>query len=95
MKKIISLICCIWSLLIGAWFIWNYKHAKEDQETLALKIARSFFDQIVLDDRAWNTSHGGVYVPVTDKTRPNPFMEDPLQDIEVNENLKLTPTEVS
>ena len=48
-----------------------------------------FFNQIVLD-RAWNAGHGGVYVPVTDKTRPNPFLKDPLRDIEVNGNLKLT-----
>ena len=34
--------------------------------------------------------HGGVYVPVTKDTQPNPYLNDPLRDIEVNEELKLT-----
>ncbi len=89
MKKIIFLICCIWSLLISASFIWNYTHAKEDQETMALQVARNFFGQIVLD-RSWNAGHGGVYVPVTDKTQPNPYLKGPLRDIKVNEDLTLT-----
>ena len=34
--------------------------------------------------------HGGVYVPVTIDTQPNPYLEDPLRDIKVNDNLQLT-----
>ena len=34
--------------------------------------------------------HGGVYVPVTKDTQPNPYLNDPLRDIEVDQNLKLT-----
>lgn len=87
MKKIIFLICFIWSLLNGASFIWNHMHVKEDKETFVLEIiARCFVDQTVLD-RTRNADHGEVYASVTDKTRPNPSLEDPLRDIEVNGNL--------
>lgn len=56
---------------------------------LALQTARAFFSLIVLD-RSWNSSHGGVYVPVTGKTRPNPYLEDPLRDIETDKGFTLT-----
>ncbi len=70
-------------------FLWNYSSAKKGQETIAFQTARSFFDQIVIT-RRWNAGHGGVYVLINDDTHPNPYLEDPLRDIEVNRNLKLT-----
>jgi diguanylate cyclase (GGDEF)-like protein len=70
-------------------FLWNYSSAKKGQETIAYQTARSFFDQIVIT-RRWNAGHGGVYVLIDDNTHPNPYLEDPLRDIEVNRNLKLT-----
>jgi len=89
MKKSIFLISAVWILLVSISFSWNYTSAKKEQETIAFQTARSFFDQIVIT-RKWNAGHGGVYVPVTDDTRPNPYLGDPLRDIEVNRNLKLT-----
>lgn len=56
---------------------------------MALRTARAFFSQIVLD-RAWNASHGGVYVPITEKTRPNPYLRDPNRDLSTDKGLKLT-----
>ena len=70
-------------------FLWNYSSAKKGQETIVFQTARSFFDQIVIT-RRWNAGHGGVYVLIDDDTHPNPYLEDPLRDIEVNRNLKLT-----
>jgi len=70
-------------------FLWNYSSAKKGQETIVFQTARSFFDQIVIT-RRWNAGHGGVYVLINDDTHPNPYLEDPLRDIEVNRNLKLT-----
>jgi diguanylate cyclase (GGDEF)-like protein len=40
--------------------------------------------------RRWNASHGGVYVPVTEPTRPNPYLDDPRRDIPVAPDLTLT-----
>jgi PAS domain S-box-containing protein len=31
--------------------------------------------------RAWNTSHGGVYAPVTENTQPNPYLNVPEREI--------------
>ena len=40
--------------------------------------------------RAWNAEHGGVYVPVSEKVQPNPYLEDPLRDIVTDKGVKLT-----
>jgi diguanylate cyclase (GGDEF)-like protein len=78
-----------WAILVSASFLSNYSNAKEEQERIALQSARSLFDQIVIS-RLWNARHGGVYVPVTEKTQPNPYLEMPMRDIKINDNLTLT-----
>jgi diguanylate cyclase (GGDEF)-like protein len=40
--------------------------------------------------REWNAVHGGVYVPVTKETPPNPHLQVPLKNIRVNSELMLT-----
>jgi diguanylate cyclase (GGDEF)-like protein len=88
-KKTILIVSAIWMILVGASFAWNYLNAMKGQEALAFETARSFFNQILIS-RSWNAKHGGVYVPVTPDTQPNPYLKDPLRDIEVDPNLKLT-----
>ena len=41
--------------------------------------------------RRWNTQHGGVYVPVTEDTPPNPYLRDvPERDITTPSGRQLT-----
>lgn len=40
--------------------------------------------------RDWNAQHGGVYVPVTEKTQPNPYLKHPKRDIVDGDGRKLT-----
>lgn len=56
---------------------------------LGVHVAEAFFESIVVT-RRWNSAHGGVYVPVTANLQPNPYLEDPLRDLETLENIKLT-----
>jgi hypothetical protein len=51
--------------------------------------SRSFFQEIVTT-RYWNAIHGGVYVPITSKTQPNPYLDDPDRDVVTKNGLKLT-----
>jgi diguanylate cyclase (GGDEF)-like protein len=88
-KKTIVIVSSIWIILVSTSFVWNDLKAQKGQETLALQTARSFFNQVLIS-RSWNAMHGGVYVPVTQDTRPNPYLRDPLRDVTVNQNLKLT-----
>jgi hypothetical protein len=41
--------------------------------------------------RRWNAMHGGVYVPVTKETQPNPYLYDiPERDITTPSGKRLT-----
>ncbi len=79
----------LWVGLVCISLFWNLHSAQKEQETIALKTASSFFEQILIT-RQWNAGHGGVYVPVNNEVRPNPYLEDPLRDIPITENLFLT-----
>lgn len=51
--------------------------------------ARDMFNMIVLT-RAWNAGHGGVYVPITEKTQPNPYLKHPRRDLVTTDGHRLT-----
>jgi diguanylate cyclase (GGDEF)-like protein len=68
-----------WSLFVGLMF---HREATLDEERIrgiALSQARALFNQVV-DVRDWNSRHGGVYVPVTAQTPPNPWLDVPNRD---------------
>ena len=52
---------------------------------VATEGARNMFRMVVLT-RNWNASHGGVYVPVTPKTQPNPYLQHPRRDARIEAN---------
>jgi len=89
MQKNIIIVATIWIFLIFLSFFSMLAIEKNLQKELAFQTARSFFDLIVMT-REWNARHGGVYVPVTQKTRPNPYLDDQKRDIGVNNTLTLT-----
>ncbi len=78
-----------WVLLVGGSFYLNYDKMRNQQYENAFQTAQAFFQHIVLT-REWIANHGGVYVPVTETTRPNPYIQDPLRDLEINKKLSLT-----
>lgn len=79
----------VWLLIVGAALGANCLNVAKYHKDLAFNTARTLFQEIVLT-REWNAEHGGVYVPVTEETKPNPYLEDPLRDIETVEGIKLT-----
>lgn len=89
LRKNLIVISLFWIALITGSFFWNYTSAKIEQEKIAFQTAKSFFELIVIT-REWNARHEGVYVPVTPQTRPNPYLETPLRDIQINDQLTLT-----
>jgi diguanylate cyclase (GGDEF)-like protein/PAS domain S-box-containing protein len=40
--------------------------------------------------RDWSALHGGVYVPVTEHTQPNPYLLDPKRDVVTQDGTRLT-----
>jgi len=89
MKKGIAAIVIFWLSVVSISFFWNLHDEKQEHVQLAFETARAFFQQILIT-REWNASHGGVYVLVTDETYPNPYLEDPLRDLTIDKEVKLT-----
>ena len=59
----------VWTLLIALALGWNQRHIRHTVRQMAEAVARSSFEKNLLY-RQCVAMHGGVYVPVTDKTRP-------------------------
>lgn len=89
MKNNIVLLCIAWLVLVACLFMVEYNDSEKTHQELLFSTARALFERVVLT-RRWNAQHGGVYVPVTKDTRPNPYLEDPMREIKVNKTLTLT-----
>lgn len=79
----------LWLLLITVTFYQQMADTKHYAQRIAIRQAQMFFDHIVLL-RQWNALHGGVYVPVTEKTKPNALLHGPERDVETKDGRKLT-----
>jgi len=82
-------ILIVWTTIITVSFIWNFYLVKSSNNEIVLNKSRAFFEQIVVT-RTWNSEHGGVYVPVTEKTESNPYLKDSLKDIITIDGMHLT-----
>lgn len=82
----------IWALwAAGAWLLLaSHIHDIRVQSIqVATEGARNMFRMVVLT-RGWNASHGGVYVPVTPRTQPNPYLAVPRRDVTTHDGQTLT-----
>jgi hypothetical protein len=69
-----------WTLLLALLLTWNRQHMKETTIHLAENNAKMFWEKDMLY-RKWGVFHGGVYVPVSDKTPPNPYLDIENRDV--------------
>lgn len=79
----------IWTLGSAVYFNLHLAQLREQTTAVALEGARNMFRMVVLT-RNWNASHGGIYVPVTEKTQPNPYLKHPKRDITTTDGQALT-----
>lgn len=79
-----------WVAIIALSFIWNQKQINQSMKMLSESEVRTSFNKDVVY-RKWATMHGGVYVPPTDATPPNPYLTHiPNRDITSTTGLSLT-----
>src|SRR4030066_1564736 len=73
----------LWTVIIAASLIWSLIRTKEEiLEGAHIQAHISYVKDILY--RRWNAMHGGVYVPVTEETQPNPYLSDiPERDIAI------------
>ena len=79
-----------WTVAILSSLIWNIASNRSTAVDIALVHARKSFEKDLLV-RRWNASHGGVYVPTTETTPPNPYLSSISErDITTPSGRKLT-----
>ncbi len=79
----------LFALLTGLSLHQEIRNVRRDRFRLAASTGRALFHTIVAT-RSWNASHGGVYVPVTEATQPNPYLDLPDRDVRTTGGVKLT-----
>lgn len=88
-NKHFYLLYIIWIFLIAASFLLNLYFIRRDNKSIIMETSRAFFQEI-LTTRAWNAQSGGVYIPVSDKVKPNEYLHDPKRDIVTTDGHMLT-----
>lgn len=78
-----------WTMVLAVIFIWQTRSERQHTMEIALYQAKYQFNTLMLT-RSWNAEHGGVYVPITDQTRPNEYLKDPSRDVTTTGGMKLT-----
>jgi hypothetical protein len=63
-----------WTILIVLLLAWSLKQERDETTAIILGEARSFI-KLIMTTRYWNSLHGGVYVPVTNDEKVNPFLD--------------------
>ncbi|EKD27275.1 MAG: hypothetical protein ACD_79C00773G0002 [uncultured bacterium] len=80
----------IWIFVNSLSLFWNINQARNSSRDLAIAEARSSFNKDLVY-RRWAASHGGVYVPPTEKTPPNPYLAHlPDRDLTTTSGKNLT-----
>jgi len=83
-------VALIWSLLIAYSLLWDYRQHQEEALALGRMKGQAFFEKDLLY-RRWASRHGGVYVPVTESTPPNPNLSHiPERDLTTPSGRRLT-----
>jgi PAS domain S-box-containing protein len=78
-----------WSAIILGSLIWNGWQQRQAILSAARIQARVTYQKDIIY-RRWNAVHGGVYVPVTADTAPNPYLTTPHRDITTPSGVRLT-----
>jgi hypothetical protein len=90
LKRYSIILATVWTCVVIAILTWNLKQNDEDNLENAYLYTKVGFEKDILY-RRWATLHGGIYVPITEKTQPNPYLiEIPERDIQTPSGKKLT-----
>ena len=80
-----AVVAAVCALAIGL----EFRQIDNHVETLARERGNALFRLVELT-RDWNARHGGVYVPVTELTQPNPYLKHKRRDVETTDGRQLT-----
>lgn len=79
----------LWVAVVAYSLRSHLEQVRQHSLEIAVESARDMFSMVVLI-RAWNAEHGGVYVPVTPQTQPNPYLQHQRRDLLTTDGQQLT-----
>lgn len=83
------LLLVIWVVAVAFSLFSQIEQIRQQTTAIAIEGARNMFRMVLLT-RNWNASHGGIYVPVTERTQPNSYLDVPHRDVTTTEGVELT-----
>ena len=75
-----GILAVAWSMLVIGSLVWDIYAEKQSTLRTATAAAIASINKD-MSFRKWATSHGGVYVPPTEQTPPNPYLKVPDRDV--------------
>ena len=89
-RKYAWIVAIGWTMLLLVSSCWTVAGLRKTLNRVALAQARATIERDTLY-RSWGASHGGVYVPITQTTPPNPSLSHlPDRDISTPSGVRLT-----
>lgn len=79
----------LWAVAVLASLMLQFEQQRQHGMEVATEGLRNMFRMVVLM-RSWNAAHGGIYVPVTEKTQPNAYLVHPRRDLVTQDGQRLT-----
>ncbi len=89
MRLYIWMLVVVWTGCVLASLGWNLVQQRKETLEVARTSARVAYEKNLIY-RRWNAKHGGVYVPVSEKTPPNPYLNVAERDITTPSGRALT-----
>jgi len=89
-RRLLMAAAVVWTAIVGLSVAVNVRGLRQQAINLAIHEARANFAKDMAF-RRWATRHGGVYVPPTEKTPPNPWLAHiPDRDVVTTSGKRLT-----
>ena len=76
LKTFLWILMIWWTGIVFGLFLLDSRHLTRTVKDLAIAEATAYLNKDQAS-RLWAASHGGVYVPISEKTQPNPISEPP------------------
>ena len=83
------LLLLTWAAAVGGSLYLHLADLHRQALDVATEGARDMFRMVVLV-RSWNAEHGGLYLPVSEKLQPNPYLDHPRRDLITTDGQALT-----
>lgn len=88
--RLTALAAAVWTAALGGSLVWNLKNSERQTMEMAYAEARAVRDKDMAF-RRWGLRHSGVYVPITDREAPSPYLAHlPDRDLETTDGHRLT-----